>query len=325
MKKPQNTKKKRKKESKETHQEPQTEVSPGPPIAHESMNVKSETASPARTREPGSWLQKNKIFFETMTAVLLSAFAAAQFWVMHKQLGVFEKHEELFKKQESVMRFQYLPRFQIVKKEEPTGHPLYPKEHNIYIYNRQKDAAASDFGLDYVEFLTGWMPAPHGKDGNLKFALKNYFPYAREPHTLAFVDPRVKGISLKDRGEAIALMQGHGNLSALKELDMEVNRKLHAASSPGMARLDVTVYLRLRYFDPFGDSHDEYYEFTRSSFGAEGIRMGPTDGQAKFSEHRRQIDEGTLLDFLDLDADKIVGMISARLETSKQNDSSKSP
>lgn len=205
------------------------------------------------------WLNANKIYFETVTASLLSLMAIV---VSIEQNLTTSQQTELLALQTRIVEAQALPQFEMELRQilnKATGNF---DDNHLVISNH--GGPVHDFNADVAYFIKTDVERTPAKELKTDIPINGYF-------TADLISSNSNGVlvtMIGDHNNAMFVTLEHGILAKAdaKKLDF--------------ALLDEQFVVCLRYKDLMDRQHEDYYE-VRPIYG--GTRMKDEVGKARFS------------------------------------------
>lgn len=195
-------------------------------------------ASKSRSEVVRSWLKLNKIFFETVAALMLSIMAVL---VSFAQLRTASKQTDLSEIQTRIAQAQAAPRFEIIfqpVKNEETG---FFDTRRLVIDNR--GGAVRDFFAEAASFLDVDVSAGREGSGKLEISLSDYL-------NSQFVSANGTG--------TIATISSYQNNKLVSDFSAAI-RVSSQERKWEYALASVRNYVRLSYVDILGVAQADYY------------------------------------------------------------------
>lgn len=206
------------------------------------------------------WLKTNKIWFETVTASLLSLMAVI---VSVAQSCTASKQTELMRLQTQVAEAQALPQFEVALRPKFDSATGKYDDYILVVGNR--GGPVYDFGADAAYFIQVTIPGVGLALMKADIPVNGYF-------TASFVSAAITG-------ELVTMVGNHNNARAV-EIQQEL-RKAADARKWGFANTNEQVFVRFRYRDMLNRRHEDHYE-ARPVGG--GSRMPDEVGKARFAK-----------------------------------------
>lgn len=198
-----------------------------------------------------AFLKRNKIFFETVIATIISAWALL---ISINTLNLTKTQTELLSIQTQIQQSDILPQLSFV-------HHIISNENGttdqLQIYNNGKPI--SNFKYDLAVFIN--------TSGGSTFKLKN----GRIPLNGYFV-PQIEDIPTSNPN-LIGLTIENNNWNQFKAIQNGL--------SLDKTELNLDEYIKLSYTDRLTNQHTEYYNI---SFGLEGEQLASSTGDHIFQE-----------------------------------------
>jgi len=227
------------------------------------------------------YLDRNKVFFETVAASLLSLMAII---VSVVQIGLAIKQNKLTQMQTEIARTQALPQFVVSLKQiyDPTAEK----------YTEDQIVATSQGGL--VQEL----------DCNFAvFIDTSYFVHAAPRQKQLPLDGYYNSIFLTGEGSGkVVTLKGINNDERFSQLTSQI-RELAQAKGV-MCNVELKRYIRLRYRDVFGEKHVKYY-YVPPIFG--GSVLDENEGKSIFDRYEQGFTDSSMLKWESLNAQTIIG------------------
>jgi len=205
-----------------------------------------------------NWLKKNKIFFETLAASLLSAMAII---VSIAQTKTAFRQTQLLDLQTQIAEAQALPQFELAihqKLNEETG-----KFDDDYLVISNRGGPVHEFTAQDAYSIIVTVSATAGKVSKLEIPVTGYF-------TASYV-------SVVSTGELVKMIGNHNNAAVIAVSNGL--REAAAAKQFVFANLDEHLIVRLGYRDLLNRQHEDYYEVRPVSGG---VRLTDEVGKAGF-------------------------------------------
>lgn len=212
----------------------------------------------SKMKRLNNWLKKNKIFFETLAASLLSAMAII---VSVAQTKTAFRQTQLLDLQTQIAEAQALPQFELAihqKLNEETS-----KFDDDYLVISNRGGPVHEFVAQDAYSIIVTVGATAGKISKLEIPVAGYF-------TASYV-------SVASTGELVTMIGNHNNAAVIALS----NGLRDAARSKqfAFANLDEHLIVRLHYRDLLNRRHDDYYEVRPVSGG---VRLTDEVGKAEF-------------------------------------------
>jgi hypothetical protein len=207
-----------------------------------------------------NWLNTNKIWFETVTASLLSLMAVI---LSVAQSCTASKQTKLMSLQTQIAEAQALPQFEVglhPKFNDATGKY---DDYTLVVSNR--GGPIYDFGVEAAYFIQVTIPGTGHDIMKADIPTNGYF-------TASFV-------SAANTGELVTMVGNHNNARAV-----EIQRELRQAADArqwGFANMNEQVVLRFFYRDMLNRRHEDYYE---AHFVGGGSRLPSEVGKTLFAK-----------------------------------------
>jgi hypothetical protein len=274
--------------------EKKEKVADNEPSNQEALSVASEDKDPEpeeaihppKVESWHEWLGKNKIFFETVAATLLSLMAII---ISVAQIILGVKQTTLTQVQTEVARQQALPQFVVnwsqtfdTKEQKYTGESINITNQGGIVHDFDSDEA--------VFFDVVYLP----KGGTMKKVEVPVDGY----YNAGFHTGQGTGQILR--------IEGIGNAAKRQQLEDEL-RQL-ASSNNAIANMDVRRYVRLTYQDIFGTKHKKFY-FVPVIHGSRILDQ--TEGESIFSQYEKARKELITVYFDSLDSKKLFSLVTS--------------
>lgn len=249
-----------------------------------------------------TWLTRNKIFFETLSATLLAAMAFTVSFIANDisadsnaiarlQTKLAERQTELAELQTTIALQQVLPQFVITAEQTLNGDKTASMDHIII---RNVGGVVRELVCDHAVFLGVQLYPARATPGP---AIQTNVPligyYSATIHS-----PDGDEMELEIRG-------GEENNSRAGRLVMEFGDLTAARGMNG--HLEIRRYLRLRYRDAIGEEHEEHF-FVPLIFGAR--QLSAEEGRDVFAEHDAAFDTTSYLEFELIDAEDVLAAVT---------------
>jgi hypothetical protein len=206
------------------------------------------------------WLNNNKIWFETLTASLLSLMAVI---VSVAQSCTASKQTELMSLQTQIAEAQALPQFEVAL--NPKFNDATRKYDDYILVVSNHGGPIFDFSAEAAYFIQVTIPGANFGVMKADIPVDGYF-------TASFV-------SAANTGELVTMVGNHNNARAV-EIQQDI-RQAADARQWGFANMDEQVVTRFSYRDMLNRQHEDYYE---AHFAGGGSRMPSEIGKARFAK-----------------------------------------
>jgi len=220
------------------------------------------------------WLERNKIFFETIAAVLLGIMAVI---LSVQSNNISTQTNKIINYQTEIMRTEHLPILHL--EVELVYDTLKEFFANDKLVISNVGAPLSEFSCRNVEFFE----ANYGKLGDMKIAsipLNAYYG--------------VTMITNKPTGVLATLVNLHtsgGNNRKAFETSRSFARFAEQRDAYGFA--DIRRYVKVSFKDVFGETHDEFY--LANSFGAN--KLSDAVGMKIFEDYESKFENSLFIEF----------------------------
>jgi hypothetical protein len=253
------------------------------------------TPSATRVGTRGSWkdrydrlrgvLERNKIVYQTLTALLLSVMAAAQFCAGWKQT-------QLIKLQTEIARAQASPQFVIQARSEALPGEDKAAVERLYVSN--SGSLAQEFsGDEAVFFRLRSTPMPASFRGTVMSATPVVQKMVTVPVNGYYGTGRYSGTGVGQ----VLMIEGDRNNERAAQLEHDLDQLADARGVD--VKLDIQRYLRLSYLDIFGQRHTRFY-LVAPVTGA--VELDETQGRKIFADYRRAFQDSSFVEFRGLTA-----------------------
>lgn len=213
-----------------------------------------------RTKLIRNWLKANKIWFETVTASLLSLMAVI---VSIAQSRTASRQTELMSLQTQIAEAQALPQFEVAFR--PKFNDATSKYDDYILVVSNRGGPIYDFRAEAAYFIQVTIPGVGFEPMEADVPVNGYF-------TASFV-------SVAITGELVTMIGDHNNARAL-EIQQEL-RQAADARQWGFANMNERVFVRFRYRDMLNRRHEDFYE---AHFVGGGLRIPDEVGKARFAK-----------------------------------------
>lgn len=226
------------------------------------------------------FLQRNKIFFETITATLLSIMAII---ISTAQILISSKQNVLIETQTEIARQQAIPQFVIAAKQliDPDG-----KARSDAIYVNNRGGIVRDFHCNTATFFDVKLSYMRGQAKKLEIPINGYF--------------RSSGYTAEGTGQVLVI-RGYLNNEKLFQLRKDCHQL--AEEKKAFCNIEMRNYLRLYYRDIFGKEHEDYY-YVPFFYGGSPIET--KEGKEIFEKHEAAWKNLSMVEFDKLTADKLL-------------------
>jgi hypothetical protein len=238
-----------------------------------------------------SFLNSNKIYFETIAATLLSFMAVI---IAGVQIAIGFQQSDLIELQTEAEKQQSLPQFLVVRNFD-SEYELVPPEDKLEIYNYGN--VAHNVNLTTMSFIkvVYITSGKSVKQLSRDFAILNYYNTTFHTNTYSGL---------------IFWRVGYGNFAKSIELDKELNTQL-----PTIDWVDVSIetYVRISYQDVFAEQRVDYYKVDGAGVGQ---KISIEEGIKIYTAYENAENTGAALDYDQLTSDDLFQAISEMVETS---------
>lgn len=207
-----------------------------------------------------TWLQSNKIWFETVAASLLSLMAII---VSVGQNSIASKQTELLTIQTKIAEAQASPQFEVEMRPKLNDATAKFDDYTLVVNNR--GGIVEDFSVDAAVFLHLEASGAGLKTMKADVPVNGYF-------TANF-------LSAAGTGQLVSMVGNHNNAAVVKLSDDL--RELAKSRNLGFANLGEQIIVRLRYRDLLGRRREDYYE---ARFVGGGSRVSDDIGKPRLAE-----------------------------------------
>lgn len=207
-----------------------------------------------------AWLTDNKIWFETLTASLLSLMAVI---VSVAQSCTASRQAELTSLQTQIAEAQALPQFEVALR--PRLNDATGKFDDYVLVVNNRGGPIHDFAAEAAYFIQITIPGEGLSLLKADVPVNGYF-------TASF-------ISVASTGELVTMVGNHNN-ARTAEIQQEL-RQAADAKHWGFANMDEQVIVRFRYRDLLDRQHEDYYEAHPVGGGS---RVPEQIGRARFAK-----------------------------------------
>lgn len=217
-----------------------------------------------------AWLERNKILFETVAAVMLSVMAIFISW---QQFKVAEMQTRIAER-------QVLPQFVIVSRQVKSSVESQMYDEDI-LSVENKGAVVSSFSVKPA-VLFNFVITTYG-DADNKFKQNKL---DRE----VFVQDYYFGVGLSPTGQGLlATVKGGTKKNHSKAVQLENDLEEYCRSKGWYSKVDIKRFVNISYVDLLGREHNEYY-FVPLIYGA--ARISEKEGRGVFERLRKQVEAG---------------------------------
>jgi hypothetical protein len=210
-----------------------------------------------------TWLNANKIWFETVAASLLSVMAII---VSVGQSCAAAKQTQLLAVQTRIAEAQALPQFEVAMRPKLNDSTAKFDDYNLVVTNR--GGMVQDFSATAACFLRLEASGAGLEVLKADVPVNGYF-------TVSYLG--AAGV-----GELVTMVGNHNNAAVMKLSDDL--RALAHSRQVGFAHFAEQIILRLRYRDLLSRSHEDYYE---ANLVGGGARISDEAGKARLAEWER--------------------------------------
>ncbi len=233
------------------------------------------------------WLQRNKIFFETIAATLLALMAII---ISFAQISISSKQYVLIEIQTDIARKQAIPQFVIAARQirDPDG---IVRSNAIYVNNR--GGIVRDFHCNLAIFFDVELTSLKGGVKKLAIPINGYYSSS--------------AYNAEGTGQ-ILVIRGYLNDEKLSQLRKDCYRL--AGEKEAFCNIQVEQYLRLYYRDIFGEDHEDYY-YVPFIYGGSPIEA--KEGKEIFDKYEAARKNLSMVEFDKLTADKLFELVSNKL------------
>ena len=233
---------------------------------------KNKNLQMSKTEKLRSFLNKNRIFFETIAATTLTIMAIV---VAVAQLITTNEQTAYLEQQTIIERSQALPRFTVQVKQFMNEEGTFAEDEKIMVYNHGN--IAYNIKVDAVIFFE-LTYSENNKSRNLRIPISGY--YAANIYTGDSTGLIVSSYDAKNHYKRFNLQ------NQLYDLEETTGRTIS---------IDVKRYVKISYTDIFEVDHVEYY-FVPIIYGGELLETA--EGEKIFNEYDSEM--GKMLDINDL-------------------------
>src|SRR6267142_2156007 len=215
------------------------------------------------------YLDRNKVFFETLAASLLSLMAII---VSVVQIGLAIKQNKLTQTQTEIARTQALPQFVVNLKQ--IYDPMAEKYTEDQIVATNQGGLVQELDCNFVVFIdTG------------------YLVHADSRQKLLPLDGYYNGIFLTGEGSGkVVTIKGINNTGKFSQLASQISEVAQAKGV--ICTVELKRYIRLRYRDVFGEKHVKYY-YVPPIFG--GNVLDEPEGKSLFDKYEQGFTDSSIL------------------------------
>jgi hypothetical protein len=243
-------------------------------------------ARAARVELTRAFLEKNKIFFETIAATLLGLMAII---LSIAQIVVANRQNYLTGLQADIAIQQTLPQFVIAARQIIDSESKRATEDKIYVDN--KGGIVQNLNCNAAVFLE-IETVRSNKPIKKEIVINGYY----------------SGMGFTNTGTGTVLvMEGYRNNERMSQLEKEVNS---IGVDNNFIKMDLKRYLRLTYqgfrFDARTSFQSRYY-FVPLIYG--GRELSDKEGNEIFSKYDTAIKNGNHIEFDDLNAKSILALV----------------
>jgi hypothetical protein len=206
------------------------------------------------------WLESHKVFFETVTASLLSLMAII---VSCGQTIIAEKQTLLLGIQTQIAEAQALPQFEVSIRQRLNDATGKFDDNDLVVNNH--GGPVHEFSADAAYFIHLDVGGRSGQVLKIEVPVQGYF-------TSSFV-------SVATTGQLVTMVGNHNNATVIA-LTGALRDKAHSRGFD-YAILSEKIVLRMRYRDLLDRQHEDYFEVHPVSGGT---RLQDGLGKARFSK-----------------------------------------
>jgi hypothetical protein len=225
------------------------------------------------------FLTKNKIFFETIAASLLSLMAII---ISVAQIGIATKQNNLTELQAKIAIQQAIPQFVVTARQIYDEKVQKVTENEIYV--RNQGGIVQDLESDTAVFMSVTFVTKSWEQKTVEIPLNGYYIG--------------KTCTSREGTGLVLLIQGYKNQE--REIQLKDDFRRLARERGNSGAVEIKRYLRLTYRDIFGKKYTKYY-FIPLVPGGEMIEEDK--GKAIFERHKKN---STQEGFVSLTASKLL-------------------
>lgn len=266
---------------------------PSPPAQQQGNQASASQAAGQAEAQPArqaqtmrQWLERNKIFFETIAATLLAVMAVA---VSFMTWQVSRNANDLLARQTDLAAEQLAPQLVLSAHQLRPPESQYCDDEELWIDN-SGPGLARELQIEHVEVVetkTTRRSPPYGPAKQSRVVTIGYYPVSIHASDAA-------------TGRLITC-RAPGRNRALAELERDFRDVAEKAGLYG--DLQLRRYLRVTYKGPLGAERTRYYEVCVITGQRE---LSQLEGEQVFAERQTALTEGALVDFAQLTPDLLL-------------------